>query len=206
MMVSQGGLALGGITWGALAAGVNVEFALIAAALFLIFSLSLAFPLSIDFTKRLNLDPAPLTTQYHRFLHVPDPSEGPVVVVMVFDVEQENRRRFLDLMKEMRLIYLRNGAFSWRLDEDLEKPNRFRMEMMVSSWSEHLEQHKRMTRNELAVWQRTWSLHTSASDGPVVKHYLSVHRELMTRRSNSTTPETEEDEEGLPGSQMRMQF
>jgi Transmembrane secretion effector len=126
--------------------------------------------------------------------------------VMVFDVEQENRRRFLDLMKEMRLIYLRNGAFSWRLDEDLEKPNRFRMEMMVSSWSEHLEQHKRMTRNELAVWRRTWSLHTSASDGPLVKHYLSVHRELMTRRSNSTTAETEEDEESLPGSQMRMQF
>jgi MFS family permease len=206
MMVSQGGLALGGITWGALAAGVNVEFALIAAALFLIFSLSLAFPLSIDFTKRLNLDPAPLTTQYHRFLHVPDPSEGPVVVVMVFEVEQENRRRFLDLMREMRLIYLRNGAFSWRLDEDLEKPNRFRMEMMVSSWSEHLEQHKRMTRNELAVWRRTWSLHTSASDGPVVKHYLSVHRELMTRRSNSANSETEEDEESLPGSQMRMQF
>jgi hypothetical protein len=206
MMVSQGGLALGGITWGALAAGVNVEFALIAAALFLIFSLSLAFPLSIDFTKRLNLDPAPLTTQYHRFLHIPDPSEGPVVVVMVFDVEEENRRRFLDLMREMRLIYLRNGAFSWRLDEDLEKPNRFRMEMMVSSWSEHLEQHKRMTRNELAVWRRTWSLHASASDGPVVKHYLSVHRELMTRRSNSSNSETEEDEESLPGSQMRMQF
>ena len=194
MMVSQGGLALGGLTWGALAAGVNVEFALIAAAVFLIFSLSLAFPLSIDFTKKLNLDPAPLTTQYHRFLHVPDPSEGPVVVVMIFEIEPENRRLFLDLMREMRLIYLRNGAFSWRLDEDLEKPGRFRMEMMVSSWSEHLEQHKRMTKNELATWRRTWSLHTSASDGPLVKHYLSVHRELMTRRPNLADSETPTDE------------
>jgi MFS family permease len=198
MMVSQGGLALGGLTWGGLAAGVNVEFALIAAALFLIFSLSLAFPLSIDFTKQLNLDPAPLTTQYHRFLHVPDPSEGPVVVVMLFEVEQENRRRFLDLMREMRLIYLRNGAFSWRLDEDLEKPGRFRMEMMVSSWAEHLEQHRRMTTNELAIWRQTWSLHSSASDGPVVKHYLSVHRELMTRRANSTTSEPPGDQEDNP--------
>ena len=197
MMVAQGGLALGGLTWGGLAAGVNVEFALIAAALFLIFSLSLAFPLSIDFTKKLDLDPAPLTTQYHRFLHVPDPSEGPVVVVMLFEIEQESRRRFLDLMREMRLIYLRNGAFSWRLDEDLEKPGRFRMEMMVSSWAEHLEQHRRMTKNELAVWRQTWSLHSSASDGPVVKHYLSVHRELMTRR-NSTAPETPGDQEDNP--------
>jgi MFS family permease len=197
MMVAQGGLALGGLTWGGLAAGVNVEFALIAAALFLIFSLSLAFPLSIDFTKQLDLDPAPLTTQYHRFLNVPDPSEGPVVVVMLFEIEQESRRRFLDLMREMRLIYLRNGAFSWRLDEDLEKPGRFRMEMMVSSWAEHLEQHRRMTKNELAVWRQTWSLHSSASDGPVVKHYLSVHRELMTRR-NSTASETPGDQEDNP--------
>src|SRR5580704_8292728 len=192
MMVAQGGLA-----WGGLAAGVNVEFALIAAALFLIFSLSLAFPLSIDFTKQLDLDPAPLTTQYHRFLHVPDPSDGPVVVVMIFEIEQESRRRFLDLMREMRLIYLRNGAFSWRLDEDLEKPGRFRMEMMVSSWAEHLEQHRRMTKNELAVWRQTWSLHSSASDGPVVKHYLSVHRELMTRR-NATASETPGDQEDNP--------
>jgi MFS family permease len=198
MMVAQGGLALGGLTWGGLAAGVNIEFALIAAALFLIFSLSLAFPLSIDFTKQLDLDPAPLTTQYHRFLHVPDPSDGPVVVVMIFEIEQENRRQFLDLMREMRLIYLRNGAFSWRLDEDLEKPSRFRMEMMVSSWSEHLEQHKRMTRNELAVWRQTRSLHSSASDGPVVKHYLSAHRELMTRRQNSSASETPGDQEDNP--------
>jgi MFS family permease len=163
----------------------------------LIFSLSLACPLSIDFTKQLDLDPAPLTTQYHRFLNVPDPSEGPVVVVMLFEIEQESRRRFLDLMREMRLIYLRNGAFSWRLDEDLEKPGRFRMEMMVSSWAEHLEQHRRMTKNELAVWRQTWSLHSSASDGPVVKHYLSVHRELMTRR-NSTASETPGDQEDNP--------
>jgi MFS family permease len=195
MMVSQGGLALGGLLWGALAACVNVEFALIAAALFLIFSLSLAFPLSIDFTKQLDLDPAPLTTQYHRFLHVPDPSDGPVVVVMLFEIDSENRRLFLDLMREMRLIYLRNGAFSWRLDEDLEKPGRFRMEMMVSSWSEHLEQHKRMTRNEVVIWRRTWSLHNSASDGPVVKHYLSVHRELMTRRPGAPDIETPTDQQ-----------
>jgi hypothetical protein len=54
-----------------------------------------------------------------------------------------------------------------------------------------------MTKNELAVWRQTWSLHSSASDGPVVKHYLSVHRELMTRR-NSTASETPGDQEDNP--------
>lgn len=181
MMVSQGGMALGGLVWGGLAASVNVQFALLAAALLLLFSLSLSVPLSIDFAQRLDLDPAPLTTARHRRLQVPEPQEGPVSVTMEFEVEEENRARFLELMREMRLVYLRNGAFSWRLDEDLEKRNRFRMEMLVTSWSEHLQQHERMTRGELDTWEKLWALH-SGEKGPVVKHYLSVNKELLPRR------------------------
>jgi Transmembrane secretion effector len=185
MMVSQGGMALGGVIWGALASGAGVHFALVCAALLLLFSLSLAFPLSIDFTHQLNLDPAPLTTQYHRFLHTPEPRDGPVSIVMIFDIDPERRVEFLDRMREMRLIYLRNGAFSWRLDEDLEQSNTFRMEMLVASWSEHLQQHERMTKAELAAWREVWQMHTGKGD-PVVKHYLSVQRELLARRPSTS--------------------
>ena len=197
MMVSQGGMALGGVIWGALASGAGVHFALVCAALLLLFSLSLAFPLSIDFTHQLNLDPAPLTTQYHRFLHTPEPRDGPVSIVMVFDIDPERRVEFLDRMREMRLIYLRNGAFSWRLDEDLEQSNTFRMEMLVASWSEHLQQHERMTRAELAAWREVWQMHTGKGD-PLVKHYLSVQRELLARRpstSESANHDRETDSE-----------
>jgi membrane glycosyltransferase len=188
MMVSQGGMALGGVVWGGLAASVNVQFALLSAALLLLFSLSLAVPLSIDFAQRLDFDPAPLTTARHRRLQVPEPQEGPVSVTMEFEVEEEKRGRFLELMREMRLVYLRNGAFSWRLDEDLEKRNRFRMEMLVTSWSEHLQQHERMTRSELDTWQRIWALH-AGKKGPVVKHYLSVNKELLPRRLIQRPPQ-----------------
>jgi hypothetical protein len=68
------------------------------------------------------------------------------------------------------------------------------MEMMVSSWSEHLQQHERMTKNELATWCKVWSLH-SAQEEPVVKHYLSVHRELLTRRAASLDVEKPTQEE-----------
>ncbi|HZC34652.1 MAG TPA: MFS transporter [Chthoniobacterales bacterium] len=183
MMVSQGGIALGGLIWGGLAATAGVQFALLAAALLLLFSLPLAFPLSIDFTRRLDLEPAPLSTHYHRTFRPPEPSEGPVVVAMEFEIAPTDRWKFLRLMREMRLTYLRNGAFRWQLDEDLEKPNYFRMEMLVNSWAEHLQQHERMTKNEFLTWQRIWRLHQGKE--PVVKHYLSRNRELMMRRNGS---------------------
>jgi len=197
MMVSQGGMALGGVVWGGLAASVNVQFALLSAALLLLFSLSLAVPLSIDFAQRLDFDPAPLTTARHRRLQVPEPQEGPVSVTMEFEVAEENRARFLELMREMRLVYLRNGAFSWRLDEDLEKRNRFRMEMLVTSWSEHLQQHERMTRSELETWQKIWALH-GGEKGPVVKHYLSVNKELLPRRLIQRPPQKSQSTKSRP--------
>jgi MFS family permease len=195
MMVSQGGIALGGLIWGGLAATAGVQFALLAAALLLLFSLPLAFPLSIDFTRQLDLEPAPLSTHYHRMFRPPEPSEGPVVVTMEFEIASTDRWKFFRLMREMRLTYLRNGAFRWQLDEDLEKPNYFRMEMLVASWSEHLQQHERMTKNELSTWRRVWRLHRGKGE-PVVKHYLSRNRELLMRRS-AIVPVDEEPVENV---------
>jgi MFS family permease len=195
MMVSQGGIALGGLIWGGLAATAGVQFALLAAALLLLFSLPLAFPLSIDFTRQLDLEPAPLSTHYHRMFRPPELSEGPVVVTMEFEIASTDRWKFFRLMREMRLTYLRNGAFRWQLDEDLEKPNYFRMEMLVASWSEHLQQHERMTKNELSTWQRVWRLHRGKGE-PVVKHYLSRNRELLMRRS-AIVPVDEEPVENV---------
>src|ERR1700722_20236943 len=65
IMLSQGGMALGGLVWGGSAASLGVKFTLLAAAALLLSSLALAFPLSIDFTGKLNFDPAPPATQYH---------------------------------------------------------------------------------------------------------------------------------------------
>jgi hypothetical protein len=103
---------------------------------------------------------------------------------MEFEISATDQWKFFRLMREMRLTYLRNGAYRWQLDEDLEKPNYFRMEMLVASWSEHLQQHERMTRNELATWQLVWRLHRGKGE-PVVKHYLSRNRELLMRRNTS---------------------
>jgi MFS family permease len=178
IMLSQGGMAMGGLVWGGSAASLGLTFTLMAAAVLLLSSLALAFPLSIDFTGKLNFDPGAPATQYHSMLHVPRPDDGPVAITMDFQIDVVNRARFLQLMREVRLMHLRNGAFSWRLDEDLSECHSFRLEMLVASWSEHLLQHERITKEEQRNLERAWSLDIRP-DGPVVKHYISVNRELL---------------------------
>jgi MFS family permease len=178
IMLSQGGMALGGLVWGGSAASLGVKFTLLAAAALLLSSLALAFPLSIDFTGKMNFDPAVTATQYHSMLHVPRPEDGPVAITIDFQVDAVNRERFLELMRAVRLMHLRNGAYSWRLDEDLSECHLFRVEMLVASWSEHLLQHERITKEEHISIEKAWSLDIRP-DGPLVKHFISVNKELL---------------------------
>ena len=58
IMVSQGGIAIGGLAWGAAAAFTGFEYTLLLATLLVCFNLSMAGPLSIDFIKSLDAEPA----------------------------------------------------------------------------------------------------------------------------------------------------
>ena len=178
MMSSQGGMALGAIGWGTLVTLTNVDLTLFVAALVLLPLSLLLRPLSIDFTEHLNIEPSPLPTRFHRFPRFPKPEDGPVVIYMDYRIAPESRESFLLAMHGMRSLMLRNGATTWQLQQDLEDPNRFRMEMLVASWSEHLRQHERMTKFELKTWEIAASYHLDGEPVPV-QHFLSVDREVL---------------------------
>jgi hypothetical protein len=79
------------------------------------------------------------------------------------------------LVKEYRLIFLRNGAFLFRVGESLEQPGTFRTEMFVRSWAEHLRQFARMTKAETELVERVWAMHAGDKE-MVVGHYLQAGR------------------------------
>jgi hypothetical protein len=83
-------------------------------------------------------------------------------------------------MREVRLIQRRNGAFSWRLDEDLTRSNIYRIEMMVPSWSGYLLQRERLTKTEQETINKVWRLHVG-EDVPEERYYLCANRELDAR-------------------------
>src|SRR6478672_6322714 len=134
IMVSQGAMVFGGVIWGSVIAAAGVNCALVAAAIPLLIGLVLAARLSINFTRTLNFDVAPVTNLSQRFGCAPPPDRRPVSVAVEFKIDSSRRREFLSLMQEIRRMHLRNGAEEWRLHEDLNLSNTFRLEMRVSSW------------------------------------------------------------------------
>ena len=180
IMLSQGAIALGGIVWGfsSQAAGVNVT--LIVAAVAMALSLLLAIPLSINFTTSLSFDPPPISCVMMPLISNPEPRDGPVAITFEIEIDRLRGREFLRLMREVRLIHRRNGAFSWRLDEDLTRSNIYRIEMMVPSWSGYLLQRERLTKAEQETINKVWRLHVG-EDVPEERYYLCVNRELDAR-------------------------
>jgi Transmembrane secretion effector len=187
IMAAQGSLALGGVIWGFSASTWGTNITLIGAGVLLATSLLLLFWLSIDFTAELNFEPASISGASHKFIHLPQPHDGPVSITMEFEIDHLRGMEFLERLREVRLIHLRNGAFSWRLHEDLDRLNTYRLEMMVPSWTEYLLEQERLTKSEQETIQKAWSQHVGENP-PLERHFLCVNRELHTRHHQIARP------------------
>ena len=179
IMLSQGSMALGGVIYGTTAQIFGVTTVLVAVAvlipvLLLTFQL-LSSPLSIDFTQRLSVEPGAVTPLSHDFIHVPQPRDGPVLTTIDFQLDETRGRELDGFMNEIRLIHLRNGAYSWQLFADPARPNHFHVEMMMPSWSQYLLQHERITKAERQVIDRALSLHLGEIP-PETRMYIRVNK------------------------------
>ena len=96
-----------------------------------------------------------------------------------FELDRTVGAKFVELMRQVRLVYLRNGAYSWQLFEDPTRHNTFRMEVMVPSWTQYLLQQDRMTKADREVIQQAESLHVGPKP-PEVRMYLGVNKELLS--------------------------
>ena len=182
IVAAQGAMALGGVVWGTAAAILGVNHTLIGGASLLCVSLILAIPLSINFTAKLEIDPASVTGVSDELIHLPQPQDGPVAITYEFEVDRARESEFMELMRHLRLIHLRNGAFSWRLHEDLTRFNSFRIEMMAPSWTQFVLQRERMTKAEKKIIDQAKDLHVGVS--PIKERiFLCVNKELDSRRS-----------------------
>jgi MFS family permease len=187
IMVSQGAIALGGVVWGFSSQAAGVSITLVIAAVTLTLSLLLAIPLSINFTTSLSFDPPPISCVMRPLVNIPQPRDGPVAITFEVEVDRLRRHEFLGLMRELRLIHLRNGAFAWRLEEDLTRSNTYRIEMMVPSWTGYLLQRERLTKAEQETVKKVWRLHVG-EDVPEERYYLCASRELDAGRTTVTHP------------------
>jgi MFS family permease len=181
IMIGQGAIALGGVIWGSSAVFFGPTYTLLAAALLLLVTLPLDMRWSISITSTLNFDPAPVMSFSHKLIHTPRPHDGPISITIEYQVDRSGGCELMNILRQVRLIHLRNGAYSWQLHEDLGRPNTFRVEMAVPSWNEYLLAQERLTKSEQEIIQMAKKLHV----GPVLpemRFFLCANRELHTQR------------------------
>jgi hypothetical protein len=187
IMAAQGAMALGGIVWGTSVSLWGVQSTLIVACLLQLATLVIQFRLSIDFTSSLDFEPAPVAGASHKLIHSPAPHDGPVAIMSYVEIDRTRGKGMIETLREVRLIHLRNGAFSWRLHEDLGRPNSYRMEMLYPSWTEYLLMQERMTKGEREIIDRARGFHVGPNP-PDFRHFLCVNRELHTQRHTVARP------------------
>jgi hypothetical protein len=180
--------ALGGVLWGLATHHAGVVPTFLGAAVFglllmIIVRVVPALQISIDFTKSLSLESAPVSifAQSLDPSRLPAPQDGPVLITAGFNVDQMRRNECTELMRDARLILLRNGASRWHLYEGLKQPNKFRIKVVVPSWKEHLLQRERMTKDEQEVLLKLRSLRTDPNP-PQEWISLSLEKEVLNKR------------------------
>ena len=98
---------------------------------------------------------------------------GRVLEVVRYQVAPESRAGFLAHMEEVRRVRLRAGAATWRLYEDVARPERYVELWSIESWTEHLREEARMTETDRAIVAAAMGYDRSA-EGPEAVRYLHV--------------------------------
>lgn len=139
-----GALAFGSILWGEVAALVGLPIAHFAAAAGALLGIPLTWRAKLQTGGSLDLTPS---------MHWPtpvvaedlEPSAGPVMVLIEYSIDLENRDAFLEALERVAGERRRDGAYAWGIFEDTASPGRMVETFLVESWVEHLRQHERVT-------------------------------------------------------------
>src|SRR5437660_9893284 len=77
-----------------------------------------------------------------------DPSQGPVLVTVEYEVEPRQADEFLEALHKFARVRRRDGASRWGVYRDTEHPAHYVETFIVESWAEHLRQNERLTRGD----------------------------------------------------------
>jgi MFS family permease len=189
-----GATTAGSAIWGKLTEIQGLQYAYFAAAAGLLICIPLSWRWKLQTGAALDLSPA---------LHwrAPTPSrrvennQGPVLVVVEYRVEGENRSQFQAGLDGLGQARKRDGAYAWGVYETIDEAGRFVETFLMDSWLEVLHERERRTNADEAMLQGLKQLlveaprvtFSIASDRP---HRHSQKRPRDTVAEPSSAPQT----------------
>jgi MFS family permease len=170
--VMFGALTLGSLVWGQVASSFGVAPALFAAAgggalgVLLLQRWKLQAAAGLDLSPSMHW-PAPITTG--DFEH----DRGPVMVTVTYQIDPKNREPFLKALEDYGHERRRDGAYRWRIFEDLSQRGRFVETFLDDSWLDHLRHHQRVTNADRALEDAVRHFQIGAE--PQTVHLVAAH-------------------------------
>jgi hypothetical protein len=168
--VFYGGMAIGSALWGAVADVLGFTTTNFVAAAGLLAGIPPTSRWRLHSGKQLDLTPS---------MHWPVPllnrsrteSRGRVLALVEYRINPEDRVPFRTAIKHIGQERRRDGAYAWRVFEDVTEHDRFLETFLVESWLEYLRQHERATRpgRELAEIAEAFS-----RGKPTVTHLIAA--------------------------------
>ena len=163
-----GGMAAGSWIWGAVAQGWGIPVALTGTSVVLVLGLLAGFRWPLDEMGGLDLDPLGRFAEPPLRLNI-RPQSGPIMVMVDYEIAQEDVPAFLRVMTLRRRIRRRDGAQQWALLRDLENPDIWTETYHVPTWTDYVRHNQRRTKADAENYEQLVALHR----GPNKPH---VHR------------------------------
>jgi MFS family permease len=165
-----GGMTIGSLLWGQIAAFSSLSTALYIAA----GGALLTIPLLRRWKLQTGVGPD-LTPS----MHWPEPvlsddiefDRGPVLVTIEYKIAPADRIPFLAAIRRMAAERRRDGAYEWGVFEDVAKEGRWIETFLVDSWLEHLRQHERVTKADRAREEAVLRLQMDGK--PKITHFIA---------------------------------
>ncbi|TDU31857.1 putative MFS family arabinose efflux permease [Panacagrimonas perspica] len=186
LTVFFGGMTLGSLGWGALASAIGVPSTLGTAAVAVVLIGLLAHRWTLP-AGDADLTPS---------MHWPEPAVseeahtrgGPVMVRIVYRVPPAEHVAFHEAIRPLARIRRRDGAYAWGVVFNLEHPDIVTEWFLVTSWEEHLRQHRRVSAADRIVQDQVIALHRGEAP-PRVEHELALGQQAAAGHAHPSHDE-----------------
>ena len=177
-----GGMAGGSWAWGAIAENFSADRAMFVAAVLLVLGALVGSLLPLPDSADLDLDPLNAFQEPPLRLDLKQRS-GPIMIMVDYEIAQQDVEEFLAAMSTRRRIRIRDGAQQWALLRDLENPDVWTETYHVPTWVDYVRHHERRTQADAVSYERLIKLHRG-------KNPPKVHRmiERQTIPLHDDTP------------------
>ena len=97
------------------------------------------------------------------------------MVMVEYRIPPGDRADFVTRMRAAGKERMRNGATQWHVHQSVEDPGLWIETFHLRSWTEHLEQHERVSVSDMDLHHDLRRLHEGPK-APVVRHFIGPRR------------------------------